>query len=88
MSQARALAKDDGDQEASPQLHQWMVQQTQKARLVAYLGRHDPIGLMQAMALWTLPVEELLRFFCSSCKRERVMSRGGLAGLRCMLRSI
>lgn len=48
LSQAQAFGESQGGHEASPQLEQWLRQQTQRARLVAYLGRHDPLKLMQA----------------------------------------
>ncbi|CAM9709129.1 unnamed protein product [Pylaiella littoralis] len=46
--QAQALHDDLNEEEPSPQLAQWLRQQTQRARLVAFLGRHDPLKIMQA----------------------------------------
>lgn len=45
--QAQALRDGADEEEAPPQLAQWLRQQTQRARLVAFLGRHDPLKLMQ-----------------------------------------
>lgn len=48
LTQAQALRNEENsDKEPSPQLAQWLRQQTQRARLIAFLGRHDPIKLMQ-----------------------------------------
>lgn len=47
LTQAQALRKELNEEEPSPQLAQWLRQQTQRARLIAFLGRHDPIKLMQ-----------------------------------------
>ncbi|CAM9186530.1 unnamed protein product [Ascophyllum nodosum] len=48
LSQARALEESTSDEEVCPPLERWLMQETQRARLVAYLGRHDPLGVMQA----------------------------------------
>lgn len=47
LAQAQALRKEAGDENPSPHLQQWLRQQTHKARLIAFLGRHDPLKLMQ-----------------------------------------
>lgn len=47
LSQAQALREEVNEEEPTPQLAQWLRQQTQKARLIAFLGRHDPLKLMQ-----------------------------------------
>ncbi|CAM9809238.1 unnamed protein product [Ectocarpus fasciculatus] len=47
LAQAQALRKEAGDEILSPHLQQWLTQQTHKARLIAFLGRHDPLKLMQ-----------------------------------------
>ena len=48
LSQAEALRDKLNEEEPSPELEQWLRQRTQRARLVAFLGRHDPLKLMQA----------------------------------------
>lgn len=47
LSQAQALREEVNEEEPTPQLAQWLRQQTQRARLIAFLGRHDPLKLMQ-----------------------------------------
>lgn len=48
LAQAQALRDDEqGRERASPQLEQWLKQQADRVRLVAYLGRHDPVRLVQ-----------------------------------------
>ena len=48
LSQAEALRDGLNEEEPSPELEQWLRQRTQRARLVAFLGRHDPLKLIQA----------------------------------------
>lgn len=52
LSQAEAVRDNLNEEEPSPELEQWLSQQTQRARLVAFLGRHDPLKLMQVSDLW------------------------------------
>lgn len=47
LAQAEDLRKNASEEEPPPQLAQWLRQQTQRARLIAFLGRHDPLKLMQ-----------------------------------------
>lgn len=47
LSQAEAVRDRLNEEDPSLELEQWLRQRTQRARLVAFLGRHDPLKLMQ-----------------------------------------
>lgn len=47
LAQAQMLGESLLEETPSPQLRGWLRQQTQRARLIVYLGRNDPIKLTQ-----------------------------------------
>lgn len=52
LTQAKALGGDEqSGEKISPQLEEWLKQQAHRARLIAFLGRHDPLRLTQVSRL-------------------------------------